>query len=115
MVIKQVSLVKASLKCLSQVSKTHLQKSLFWVIIILRGWMSLRAKSVNTLCNKILFTLKIEKNIPNKMAQTRVFYLILFPKYWRFRTNFESKDYTFKSLRLTWEGACLTWLTASGN
>ena len=39
---------------------------------ILRGQMGLRAKSVNTLCNKILFTLKIEKNIPNKMAQTRV-------------------------------------------
>ena len=46
--------------------------------------MGLRAKSVNTLCNKILFTLKIEKNIPNKMAQTRVFHLIPFPKYWRF-------------------------------
>ena len=39
----------------------------------LRGRMGLRAKSVNTLCNKILFTLKIEKNISNKMAQTRVF------------------------------------------
>ena len=34
----------------------------------LRGRMGLRAKSVNTLCNKILFTLNIEKNIPNKMA-----------------------------------------------
>ena len=62
--------------------------------------MGLRAKSVNTLCNKILFTLKIEKNIPNKMAQTRVFYLIPFSKYWRFRANFGSKDYDFKSLRL---------------
>ena len=39
----------------------------------LRGRMGLRAKSVNTLCNKILFTLKIEKNISSKMAQTRVF------------------------------------------
>ena len=64
--------------------------------------MGLRAKSVNTLCNKILFTLKIEKNIPNKMAQTRVFHLIPFPKYWRFRAYFGSKDYDFKSLRLTY-------------
>ena len=34
--------------------------------IKLRGRMGLRAKSANTLCNKILFTLKIEKNIPNE-------------------------------------------------
>ena len=64
--------------------------------------MGLRAKSVNTLCNKILFTLKIEKNIPNKMAQTRVLHLIPFSKYWRFRAYFGSKDYDFKSLRLTY-------------
>ena len=64
--------------------------------------MGLRAKSVNTLCIKDLFTLKIEKNIPNKMAQTRVFHLIPFPKYWRFRAYFGSKDYDFKSLRLTY-------------
>ena len=64
--------------------------------------MGLRAKSVNTLCNKIIFTIKIEKNIPNKMAQTRVFYLIPFPKYWQFRANFGSKDYDLKSLRLTY-------------
>ena len=64
--------------------------------------MGLRAKSVHTLCNKILFTLKIEKNIPNKMALTRVFHLIPFPKYWRFRAYFGSKDYDFKSLRLTY-------------
>ena len=64
--------------------------------------MGLRAKSVNTLCKKIPFTLNIEKNISNKMAQTRVFYLIPFPKYWRFRANFGSKDYDFKSLRLTY-------------
>ena len=38
----------------------------------LRGRTALRTKLVNTLCIKDLFTLKIEKNIPNKMAQTRV-------------------------------------------
>ena len=77
---------------------------LFFVVFLsyLRGRKGLRAKSVNTLCNKILFTLKIEKNIPNRMAQTRVFYLIPFPKYWRFCANFGSKDYDFKSLRLTY-------------
>ena len=39
---------------------------------LLRGRTALRTKSVNTLCIKDLFTLKIEKNIPNTMAQTRV-------------------------------------------
>ncbi len=64
--------------------------------------VNLTPQSVPALCNKILFTPKIEKNIPNKMAQTRVFHLIPFPKYWRFRANFGSKDYDFKSLRLTY-------------
>ena len=80
----------------------NIQISRYRFAIPLRGRMGLRAKSVNTLSNKILFTLKIEKNIPNKMAQTRVFYLIPFSKYWRFRANFGSKDYDFKSLRLTY-------------
>ena len=38
----------------------------------------------------------IEKNIPNKISQTRVFHLIPFPKYWRFRAYFGLKELQFQ-------------------
>ena len=50
--------------------------------------------------NEAHFYTQDREKIPNKMVQTRVFYLSPFSRYWRKRVYFGSKVNDFKSLRL---------------